>query len=66
MTTTYYVEYLTYACDDGEPETVRYKFSHCGDACDCYDQLSDDGTLDGVRIYAERTENDEDYWSLPF
>ena len=63
MTTTYYVEYLTYACDDGIAEPVRYTFSDIGDALNCWGQLSDDGTLDGVRIWPERTNGSDE---LPF
>ena len=57
MTTTYYVEYLSYACDDGIAESNRVAFADSGDALDCWCQLTDDGTLDGVRIWAERTEH---------
>ena len=63
MTTVYCVSYLEYACDDHVSERVVRRFPDCETAWRYADRLSDDGTLDGVSMYAE-SHNDSD--KLPF
>ena len=59
MTTTYCVQYLSYACDDGIAERVIRSFTDCESAWRYADRLSDDGTIDGVSMYAESRDDDE-------
>tara|TARA_B100000963_G_C22266470_1_gene510807 strand:- start:90 stop:278 length:189 start_codon:yes stop_codon:yes gene_type:complete len=62
MIASYVVSYLEYSCDDFVAERVTRQFDDREKALKYADYLSDDGTLEGVSVYAELIDSDE----IPF